>query len=172
MRLKISHTIVGLVVISVLYLISAIPAVADTPDVTITSIDLDSQKAGAENVGCEITLQAIDSINSGDRIIFEFDDDFDFSMVGTCTASPGIHFEWAGIDISSGSFAFSPVNTMIIDIPVGGNVASGSMAVFRILPGTCLGNPNVSQETETSCIDQGGSCLDINCKDMTPHILY
>ena len=81
MKYRIFSVLMVLAMVASLCVVAAAPASADSPDVTIDNIVLGTMKAGANNVSCDITVQAVDPIDATDVITFSFGSGFDMSGI-------------------------------------------------------------------------------------------
>lgn len=176
MKYRIFSVLMVLAMVASLCVVAAAPAAAQV-DVEVTDIALSSQMAGASKVGCDITIQVKNAggVPAGAIVTFNFHKAFDLTAMNEAldevdAANKLKYFTWNGVKLDDGSVTITGNN---ISVTVPAVINQFDTPVFRIAATAGLGNPDISQETEGSCLDNGGTCLDDKCKDKaTPDSLY
>jgi len=152
MKPRMLTVMIVFILISSLNTTVAAPTNANGLNVSIIDIDLSTYKAGANDVGCDITLEAWENIEAGDVITLTFDG-FDLSDLDLSTDSNDDYkyFRFNGNPIAVDDLVLSgnQITLYVIEnLPIGINVT------FEMFAQAGLGNPEISQEMDGTCCDQ------------------
>ncbi|MFO8101223.1 MAG: hypothetical protein R6U37_03510, partial [Dehalococcoidia bacterium] len=152
MKYRMFSVLMILAMVASLCVVAAAPASAVDATVTTVQMTLGKDKAGANNVSCEIYLEGPDA---GETVNITFPDGFDLSDLNldTDSAKDYRYITWSG----------SPINSIDDVITVDGQVLtivempSAAPGTLSLSPLAELGNPDVSEEMDGTCSPYTGN---------------